>query len=180
MIADSISKRYAKALVSVAANNQELELQAQQLKAVLATIEGNNELKDFLTNPVVSREHKKGTLNPLVERLGVSASLKSFLLLLAEKDRLKGLDNILRWHKELVDERMNRAHAKVTAARPLGETERQALLNKLSEITQKQISIEEHVDPNLIGGVVAQIGSTIYDGSVRRQLAMIKEELIKE
>lgn len=180
MIADSVSKRYAKALVTVAADNAALEDQGRQLNTVKSAIEGSDELKDFLANPSVSREHKKRALLPLAERLGISATLKNFLLLLVEKDRLVGLDSILRWYKELVDERMNRAHAKVTCAKPLNDQQRQALLTKLSELTQKQISIEEQVDPHLIAGVVAQIGSTIYDGSLRRQLVIIKTELLKE
>lgn len=180
MIAESVSKRYAKALVIVAADTDELETQGRQLEAVKATIEGSGQLRDFLSNPSVSRELKKKALAPLVERLGVSASLKSFLLLLVEKNRLTGLDSIMRWHKELVDERMNRAQAKITSARPLAEAERQELLKKLSELTRKEISMVERVDSHLLGGVVVQIGSTIYDGSIRRQLSIVKEELLKE
>jgi F-type H+-transporting ATPase subunit delta len=106
--------------------------------------------------------------------------LRNFIGILVDKHRLKLLDEVIDGYRRLLDDRMGIVRAKVTAARPLNAAEQKELEIKLMERTGKQIRMEVAVDPSLIGGVVAQVGSTIYDGSVRTQLQAFKSRLVEE
>ena len=90
------------------------------------------------------------------------------------------LDEIIVAYEKLFDERLGVVRAEVTAARPLDGLQQRELAAKLEQVTGKQVRMEVAVDPSLIGGVIAKVGSTIYDGSMRNQLNAFKSRLIEE
>ena len=107
----------------------------------------------------------------------MSTPVAKLLTLLAERDRLSLLSDVAAvFHERMLDEQ-NVLQAEVTTAVPLGADEQQALQARLSAATSKQVTITPHVDPALIGGIVARIGSTVYDGSLANQLARLRERL---
>ena len=97
-----------------------------------------------------------------------------------EKRRLLHLGEIVLAYDELTDERLNRGKATVTSAAPLPESMLEGLKARLRLVTGKEVYLEARVDPAILGGVVAQVGSTVYDGSLKTQLKRMREQLLKE
>jgi F-type H+-transporting ATPase subunit delta len=104
----------------------------------------------------------------------------NFINILADRNRLPILDEIIKEYRRLMDKRLGIVRARVTTARTLDSVQRQELLQRLELVTGKQVRMEVAIDPSLIGGVVAQVGSTIYDGSVRQQLHAFKTRIVGE
>ena len=104
----------------------------------------------------------------------------NFVNILTDRNRLPILEEIIGEYQKLLDERLGIVRARVTAALSLDPSQQRELMGKLEQITGKQVRMEVVVDPSLIGGVIAQLGSTIYDGSVRQQLQAFKSHLVEE
>jgi F-type H+-transporting ATPase subunit delta len=112
--------------------------------------------------------------------LGLDRRVGNFVHILAERNRLPMLEEVIQEYQRLLDDRMGVVRARVTSARSLDPAQHRELTTKLEQITGKQVRMETAVDPSLIGGVVAQVGSTIFDGSVRQQLQAFKSRLVEE
>jgi len=109
--------------------------------------------------------------------MGVHPLAQNFLAVVLEHDRFVLLGEIVEAFELLLNERMGIVVAEVSSARELGDAEKQALETALRQRTGKQVQMSYSLDPALIGGVTAQVGSTIYDGSVRGQLERLRAEL---
>jgi len=112
--------------------------------------------------------------------MNIDAVTRNFLNVVIDHDRMELLDEIVEAYESLVNERLGITTADVITARPLGEAEKQDLAGALSAKTGKTVRMNFSLDPNLIGGVVARVGSTIYDGSVRGSLERLREQLTSE
>lgn len=177
MIAGSVAKRYAKALVEIAAASDELEAVHQELTDFAGVLRGQREFRLFVENPSVRGRDKTGVLEEVVATLGLRTLTSTFLRVLLEGGRLGALESILRAYVALMDERLGRVRALVTAATPLPADLQERLRQRLAEVTGKQVYLEVHDDPSILGGLITQIGSLVYDGSVRTQLLRLREEL---
>jgi F-type H+-transporting ATPase subunit delta len=104
----------------------------------------------------------------------------NFINILTERNRLSILEEIIAEYQRLMDKRLGIVRARVTSAHELDTAQQREVMQKLEQITGNQVRMELAVDPTLIGGVVAQVGSTIYDGSVRQQLEAFKARLAGE
>src|SRR5690606_23268314 len=111
------------------------------------------------------------------QRVGASAMTKNFILLLLDKDRMGDLPAIVRELRVMLDERANRVHAVVTSARPLSAKQEADLVKALQKVSGKSVTVEKQQDPKLLGGVVAQVGDVVYDGSLRTQLENLRQTL---
>jgi F-type H+-transporting ATPase subunit delta len=177
LIAGSVAKRYAKALAEVAAGSQMLEVVRDDLRAFVDLLREHRELRQFLANPSVSRRDAAETVKEIGTSMRLAPLTATFLQIVLEGGRIVGLDGILRAYEALVDDQLGRVRAVVTSAAPL-EAEAQARLRKaLSEVTGKAVYLDIREDPALLGGVVAQIGSRIYDGSLKTRLAQLRDVL---
>lgn len=179
MRAGGLSRRYAKALADIAAEQQLLEAVGGDLRAVVETIKRTREVTTFFVSPAVPLTDKRRVLQTIAEGIGVKPLTANFLNLLLEKRRLPYLAEIALAYGELTDERLGRGKATVTSAAPLPEPIIHGLKERLRAATGKEIYLETRVDPTIVGGFIAQIGSTIYDGSVRTQLKKVREHLLK-
>jgi len=103
----------------------------------------------------------------------------TFLQVLVETGRLAGLEAILRAFELLADERLGREKAVVTSAAPLPADAQEGLRRRLSDLTGKDVYLELRQDPALLGGVVTQMGSRVYDGSLKMQLARLRDEMVR-
>jgi F-type H+-transporting ATPase subunit delta len=179
LIAGWVARRYAKALVDVAAASNELEAVRQELSSFADLLREHRELRQFLTNPSVLRRDKVRILNEVLSRLLLRPLTKSFLRILFEAGRLPALESVLHAYEALVDERLGRVKAMVTTVGPLEAEAQERLRQRLEQVTGKTVYLEIRQDPKILGGLVTQIGSLVYDGSLRTQLARLRVELVR-
>jgi F-type H+-transporting ATPase subunit delta len=177
LIAGSVARRYAKALVEIAAASDELEAVRQELTDFAELLRGQREFRLFVENPSVQGRDKTAVLEEIVSTLALRRLTATFLRILLEGGRLGALEGILRAYVTLMDERLGRVRALVTAATPLPAELQERLRQRLAEVTGKQVYLDIHDDPSILGGLITQIGSLVYDGSVRTQLVRMWEEL---
>ena len=118
-------------------------------------------------------------VSDIMAAMGLLPLTATFLRILLDAKRLAGLEGILRAYESLMDERLGRVKAVVTSAAPLDDAERDGLCRRLSEVAGKQVYLELRQDPALLGGVITQIGSRVYDGSLKTQLARLRDELVR-
>lgn len=177
---ESTAKRYAKALLALAQEAGRGEAAAQELGEVLSLLDAHPELRDSLLRPWVKGLDRRAVAQELAERIGCSTLVKDFIGLLAERGRMDHLGEIGQAYRQLVDEAAGRVRARVRTAVPLDEPERRQLAEHLSRAAGKTAIVEDvMVDPTLLGGFVAQIGSLVFDGSLDGQLARLRERLAR-
>jgi F-type H+-transporting ATPase subunit delta len=173
------ANRYAAALVDVL-HPDKAEEGLQQLQQFAALLKDQPDSRRFLENPALSGDRRRRLLKEVSTAFGFDRRVSNFISILTERNRLPILDDIIAEYQRLMDKRLGIVRAKVTTARTLDPAQQQEFARKLERITGKQVRMEVAIDPSLIGGVVAQVGSTIYDGSVRQQLQAFKTRLVGE
>ena len=171
------TKRYARALIDVLYPDK-AEEGFYQLQSLASLLTNQPDARRFLQNPAMAGERRNRLLNEISEALGFERRVANFVSILTDRNRLPLLEEIIGEYQQLMDDRLGIARAQITAARPLDPSQQRELTSKLEAITGKQIRMDVFVDPSLIGGVIAQVGSTVYDGSVRQQLQTFKGRLI--
>lgn len=178
MIGGGLAKRYAKALLETAAEAGVLDRVAADLE-VLGPHFAAKEMVAFFANPAVPGARKEAALAAVAERVSASPLFLSLLRLLLSRQRVGLLPDIARLFRDLVDERTGHVRAEVTAAVPLPAPSIEALAARLSAATGRRVQLATRVDPAVLGGLVARVGSTVYDASLRRQLRRMREALSK-
>ena len=183
MTLSAVATRYANALADVVtASDSPLSPQdaVAQLRAFESVLESSSELRNALITPAVPASRKKAVVARVVEILRLSNIARNFLFILVDRRRIAALGQIVGSFELIVDERLGFARAEVSSARELSEPLRAALNAELERLTGRRIRARYAVDSPLIGGVVARIGSTVYDGSVRGQLKSLERLLSAE
>jgi F-type H+-transporting ATPase subunit delta len=174
-----VARRYAKALIDLAARDSHIEEVGTQLRQHRELLGASAELQRVLYHPSVSIEVKSGILAQILARTQPASLVRRFLLLLVEKDRLRQFELICEHYEHLANERLRRVVARVTTAVALDTAQRQAVMQKLTRMTQKDVILETHVDPAILGGLVVRIDHVILDGSLQGQLTRLRQELIE-
>lgn len=177
MITGSIARRYAKALLGIGVETQQHDRFGQEL-GQLAQLLDNKVLQETLANPSYPLSKRKAILEDLVKRLAPSKTIGSFLLLLCDRGRLAHLTSIAREYQSMADAHVGRVRANVTSADRLDATSTTRLKKALEQKTGKQVVLRQETDPELIAGMVTQIGSIVYDGSVRTRLQQMRQTLL--
>lgn len=172
-----IARRYAKALFSLAVESGRVEGWAKSLEALRQAAETSPDLGDVLSNPVYSREQRRAIVEKLASALSLEAEPANLMFLLGERNRLAYLSAVVETFRDLADAHLGRIRAKVTSAVKLDDGAAQAIAEELSHKHGAKVLVERVVDPSLLGGVVAQVGSLVYDGSVRAQLETLRSQL---
>lgn len=170
--------RYAKALLDVASDDAGAV--EQGLSAFAALLGSHPELRPTLLRPTVSTTSKRAIVTAIAERLGLATPAVRLLQLLAERDRLHLTEELLGAYRERMLARQRIMKARIQSATPLAPAAVAAIEGRLSAATGKNVSVEATVDPDLIGGVVATVGSTVYDGSVKSQLERLRKQLVEQ
>jgi F-type H+-transporting ATPase subunit delta len=177
MIMGSIARRYAKALFSLAVESGRVEAWSESLQSLGKAVQAAPELEDVLQNPAYDREQRRAVVAKLAEAMKLDAEPANLLFLLGDRNRLASLADIVGAFRELADQQLGRLRARVTSAVPLEDSAAAAIAEKLSASTKMQVLVERAVDPAILGGVVAQVGSHVYDGSLRAQLEDLRQTL---
>jgi F-type H+-transporting ATPase subunit delta len=178
--AHGVARPYARALHDLARERGQTEAVSRELDSVMEAVTAAPELGEFFGRPWVSASAKRNVAVDVALRLGVSQLTRDFLGLVARQGRAGGLAAIVAAYRELVDESLGRVRAKVRTAVRLTDDERRQLAERLGRATGgKHVMVEEIVDPDLLGGFVAEVGSYIVDGSLDGQLARMRERLAR-
>jgi len=177
MLANQLATKYAKAIYELAAESNILEQVETQLRMVESTIDQYSDLSTLIYHPRVLGQVKKETINKIFGQDVADVVLK-FLMLLVDKRRESLLPAIIREYVKLANEARNIVEAQVTVAMPLDSEQQTALINKLGLVTGKTIVLKTQIDKAIIGGVIVQIGDKLIDGSIARQLQMLKKTLL--
>jgi F-type H+-transporting ATPase subunit delta len=177
MVSGSVARRYAKALFSLALENGRVEAWSEALGSLAQVLHDAPDVAEALGDPVHTREDRRELVQKLANALKLEREPANLLLLLAERNRLDRTAGVLRAFGELADEHLGRLRARLTSAVPIDPDALDALAAKLSDLTRATVLLERQVEPALLGGVVAQVGSVVYDGSVRTQLEDLRRSL---
>ncbi len=170
--------RYARALFDVArAEKTDLEAVERDLAAFAELQDKHESLGKLLVNPAVPAPRKRATMEALVKSGGALPVVGKVLVLLAERDRLVLLPEILAAYRDRLLDHQKIVRADVTTAAPLSSERSAAIEKSLARATGKTVRLSTRVDPAIIGGLVARVGGTVYDASVVRQLQRIKQRL---
>jgi F-type H+-transporting ATPase subunit delta len=170
--------RYARALFDVALKEADLQQVGRDLAAFAGIVTGHETLSRALSNPAIPASKKRAVVSRLLASAGaVTPVVSKLLLLLAERDRLGLLPDIVAAYQNRLMEHANVVRAELVTAVPLGAERVAAVREGLARATGRQVQLEAKVDASIIGGAVARIGSTVYDGSVTTQLQKMKERL---
>ncbi len=173
----TIANRYAKALADVIMERGQTLTVADEIKSFSQIVEENSELRNVFASPVIALDRKKAVLNAILAQMQFRPTTNNFLQLLLKNQRLHQIDVVRTSLLRELDERAGVVSAEVTTARTLAVTEQENLLKQLQTATGKQVRIHFKIDPEIIGGVVTRVGSLIYDGSIKNQLALMKQQL---
>jgi F-type H+-transporting ATPase subunit delta len=172
--------RYARALFDVAVKEKaDLEQIERELAEFAALFTQYPLLEKVLLNPAVPVPRKRAAVADLLGRAQFSPIVTKLLTLLADRDRLVLVPDLLASYGERVLDYRNVVRAEVTTATPIDATRSEAIRHGLAKLTGRTVKLSSTVDPSIIGGVVARIGSTVYDASVTRQLEKMKERLVE-
>ena len=175
------ANRYAKALFDVAVSeNAELTKVGRDLAEVSALLTENAELRDAVQRAGVPDAARTAVIEQVVDRLGVTMQVKKLLVMLTQGRRLELLKDLAEAFNERLLAHQNIVRADVTSAVPLSPEKTKALADSLAKVTGKTVELKVNVDPELLGGIVARIGSTVYDGSVKTQLERLRHELVEQ
>ena len=178
MIAPHIARRYAKALVDIGVETGSLDAIVNDVSNVASAFESSADLRNALENPLVAHAAKRAVLEDLASQLGLSPVVKNTLLFMADRRRTRILPTVAQLVREMNDLRRGVVRAEVVTAAPLSDAYYARLQAQLEKMTGKQVVLDKRQDESIIAGVVARIGDTVYDGSLRARLAEIKGTLL--
>jgi len=181
MTSSAVVTRYANALADVVMGGAAVGIQpgdaSAQLQAFAQLVQDSHDLRNALISPSVSLARKRAVISRLADAQGVARVIRNFLLVLSDHRRLDALSEVAAKFVTVVDERLGFARADIQSALPLRPQQQNALVLKISQLTGKNVRPTWQVNPELLGGVVVNVGSKVYDGSVRGQLAAIGRKL---
>jgi F-type H+-transporting ATPase subunit delta len=173
--------RYAKALFQVALEEKaDLAKVGEDLDALVAMMQASPELAVAAAARSVSDAARQALMEAVSKAMALSAPVTKLLVLLARSGKLNLVPDLAASYRERLLAHQNIVRAEVTSATPLSAERTKAIEESLSKVTGKKVEISASVDPELMGGVVARIGSTVYDGSVKTQLTRMRQELVKQ
>lgn len=173
-----IAKRYAKALVQLAEEKKSVDQTRADLDAFVGAVDSQPAMQKLFASPVFTPENKKSVIKELAGKLGMQATTQRFVEHLAETGRIRYIRDVHEAFLEILALRQNRAMARLTTATPINNGDMADIKKKLEILTGKQVDIDSKVDASLIGGAKAQIGSTIYDGTIKNQLNKMRMKLV--
>lgn len=179
MIAGSLARRYARALMSLGTEQGTADKLGADLRAFAQAMKISPELQHSLGNPAFPRADRRKIVDALATRFAVHPTSRTFLYLLLDKERVAQLPAISREIDALLEQRAGKISAEVVSAQPLTPAQVSQITATLEQLSGKKVQLDRREDPALLGGVVAKVGDVIYDGSVRTQLRQLRDQMAK-
>ena len=176
---NSTSRSYSLALYEICKENSELNLVEKNMKSLNELLNLSSELKDVILNPTIKKEDKKNIILKIAKQNNFSNSLKNFLGYVSIKNRLFFLEQIIKSFLNLVSKKKGELKAKLISAKKLSTEEQKKIQNELSENFKSQLKIDYKYQPDLIAGLIIQVGSIMVDTSVKTKLKKLENNLVE-
>ena len=178
MTARTVARRYASALFDVTDKSGVVDRADRDLQALLGLLADHSELARVFESPAIPASRKRAIVEALFPLIGPAGEVQRLVLMLADRDRLMLLPEIAAGFTERLNQMRRVVSAEVVTASPLPEAQRTALATALGRAADSQVTLTEKVDPAIIGGIVARVGSVVFDASVTRQIERLKQRLL--
>jgi F-type H+-transporting ATPase subunit delta len=179
MVTGSLARRYARAVLEIGSANGNLDKLGADLRALAKAMHDSAELVTVLTNPAIRRADRRRVIDGLLQAVGATPHSKNLVYLLLDGERMGSLEAISREVDSMIEAKSGRMTAEVTSAKPLDPEQLGQITAALEKLSGKKVAVTKREDPSLLGGVVAKLGDTVYDGSLRTQLRTLRDELTK-
>lgn len=172
-----LARRYSKAIFTIGQDQETYEQYNDVLQGLAALYISHPAVADAVTNPLYPMDVKEKVMKGMVASMGVDAVMGNFLNLLVRKKRAELLPEIAEAYQSMVDEAKNISHGNVISAVELDDALRANVQKVLEKLTGKKVKLTTSVDPTIIGGIIAKVGDLVLDGSIRTQLAGLKDSI---
>jgi F-type H+-transporting ATPase subunit delta len=169
-----LAERYAAALFDLADERRILDEVASDLRQLRAMVQASPDLLRLIRSPILSRDEQSKGIGALAERAGLSPLVRDFLAVVARNRRLFAVPAMIEAFLAKLAARRGEVTAEVFAAQPLSEAQLAALNEQLRRSIGSRVSVDVHVDPGLIGGLVLKLGSRMVDGSIKSKLQRLQ------
>ena len=175
----STSRSYAIALYELSIENSELDRVEEGIKSLDKLLNENSDFRAMILNPTVSKDDKRNVISIIADKNNFSKLLKNFLGFIAIKNRLFFLDKIIDSFLNLVSKNKGELKAKIVSSKKLSIEEQKKIQNELSEDFKSQLNINYEYDPDLIAGLIIQIGSVMVDTSIKTKLKKLEKNMVE-
>ncbi len=172
-----VARRYAKALVAVAKQKGQADRVQKEVAAVASAFKADAQIQGYFENPLITPEQKKAVIQNTFGGKGLLEEVFNLLLLLAEKNRIGGFEEIAAAYQEQMDVEQGITRGSVKSAKALSDEAKKDLESRINKILNKKIILTYKEDPTLLGGVVAEVGGWTFDDSIETHLIKLNEEL---
>jgi F-type H+-transporting ATPase subunit delta len=173
----AIARRYAEAAFELGVERQTLDRWLNDLRTI-ADYLGARQLTFILSEPNIQFDRKEQVVRDLLQNK-VQKDALGLALLLVERQHVEGVKAVRDEFERLYDNYRGQAHAELTTAAPLDDDLREQVKADLQRVTGKRIILHERVDPSILGGAIARVGDTLIDGSVRRKLSLLRQQILR-
>jgi len=175
-----LGKRYARALLDLARSEDAQQVYGGELVRAAAAL-GEPRLLPLLLSPAIDASQRRATTKSVVEALQLSTTVAQLILLLADRDRLAILPDVVRWYEEFLDQELDRVRVTISTAAPLSQAEKTEITELARRLTRRrEVVATTEIDPDILGGVVLDVAGTIYDGSLKAQLGRLSKEMAED
>ena len=175
----AIASRYARALVDVVmAQKIDPAAAVQQVNSIVGAVQESADLRKVWEAPDIPAALKRNLLDAIGKQVGLSRTVRNFFAVLIDHQRIAMVEQIARQFEIELDTELGFAEAQITSARQLNDGEKRELESRVAALTGKKVRARYAANPELLGGVMVQVGSTIYDGTVRGQLEKLRLQLV--
>ncbi len=178
MASRASARRYARALFDVVSKSGDVDTALAELQALGAAISGHADLRRALTSPGVPLGAKQNVMRDILALQPVSRVVARLITLIVENDDVDEIEDIVEAFEQRVLELHQVVRAEITSAVPLSPEQVQAIEASLASASGVRVVVTPRVDPSILGGIVAKVGSRVYDGSIARHLARIRTRLV--
>lgn len=174
----SVNIRYARALADAVFDSRtDVTMAEHDLNAIVTMVVESDALRRVWENPSIPAVQKRNILDALVERAGIVKIIRNFVAVLIDHQRIRNLPQIARQFERELNARLGYADAEVTSVHELDPQDREAIEQQVERVVGKKVRARYQTNKELLGGAMIRVGSTVYDGSIRGQLAKIREQL---
>nr|WP_175582291.1 F0F1 ATP synthase subunit delta [Phaeobacter sp. HF9A] len=176
-ISAGIANRYAKAIFEIASESNALDTLETSLDDLTAALADSADLRNLITSPLVTRAEQEAAISAVAEKMGIDATLRNTLALMASKRRLFVLPALIEALRARISEARGEVSAEVISAKALTKTQSEKLAKTLAERVGKTVKINATVDASIIGGLVVKVGSKMIDSSIRSKLNSLQNAM---